>query len=424
VFVTDYSPPDDPKSRAKTGTERVLCLDEKTGEILWTQAYPAVYTMDYRAGPRATPTVDGERVYTLGAEGDLSCLDVNTGKRLWSKHFADAGAKTPTWGYAAHPLVDGNKLICLTGPAREGKVVTAFDKMTGDVLWTALKASDIGYSPQRSSRPAPPSPAATAMRDRGSSSSGTRNPSTRSTPKRKAQLDAAVRPGALRRLHRHATTDSRGIRRRPAAHLLVVGRCDDAEARRPGGQSVVLWQRAGKGRTTTGGLHVLMAPPAVTPSHIFGVSNGGEMRCLQAMTGDVVWETYAATSGDEFANWSTAFIVPNPTPDHSLLFNEHGEMILARLSGEGYKELGRTKLIEPTNQDAGRRCCGVIPRWPTAASSGATTARSFASSCPMESNPNTPRTPPAAPKRTRAGRLPRTRRPRRFLTRRPAARRS
>jgi outer membrane protein assembly factor BamB len=116
----------------------------------------------------------------------------------------------------------------------------------------------------------------------------------------------------------------------------------------------VLWQRAGKGRTTKGALHVLMAPPATTATHIYGVSNGGELRCLDAATGDVVWETYAATSGEEFSNWSTAFIVPAPTPDKSFLFNEHGDMILAQLSPPGYKELGRTNLLKPSNNDAGR----------------------------------------------------------------------
>src|SRR5215211_7315020 len=60
---------------------------------------------------------------------------------------ARRGAQTPTWGYAAHPLVEGNKLICLTGPAPGGKLVTAFDKKTGNVLWTALKAKEIGYCP-------------------------------------------------------------------------------------------------------------------------------------------------------------------------------------------------------------------------------------------------------------------------------------
>src|SRR5688572_28034917 len=87
----------------------------------------------------------------------------------------------------------------------------------------------------------------------------------------------------------------------------------------------VVWKRAGDGRDTKGGLHLLMAAPVVTDTHVYGVSNGGELRCRDAATGDVLWETYDATTGDEFANWSTAFLVPNPTPDKMFLFNEHGD---------------------------------------------------------------------------------------------------
>jgi outer membrane protein assembly factor BamB len=116
----------------------------------------------------------------------------------------------------------------------------------------------------------------------------------------------------------------------------------------------VLWQRSGKGRTTKDALHVLMAPAMVTPTHVYGVSNGGELRCLDAATGDVLWETYDATSGDEFSNWSTAFLVPAPTPDKTFAFNEHGDMILARLTPTGFSELGRTNLLKPSNMDAGR----------------------------------------------------------------------
>jgi outer membrane protein assembly factor BamB len=355
VYVTDYAT--DPKSLAKDSTERVLCLDEKTGEVLWTHAYPAMYTMQYSAGPRATPTVDGDRVYTLGAEGNLFCLDAKTGKPIWSKRFSDAGAKTPTWGYAAHPLVDGNRLICLTGPAREGKLVTAFDKMTGDVLWTALKADDIGYCPPIIVQAGPANPG-------GAGNAGRRqliiwNPeSVNSLDPETGKVNWSQPFGPVK--YGVSIATPRLIRGGPGVGdmLLVSSSWDGAMVLQLSGleapKASVKWQRAGKGRTTAGALHVLMAPPATDGAYIYGVSNGGELRCLDARTGDVVWETYAATSGEEFSNWSTAFIVPNPTVDHSLLFNEHGEMILARLSPKGYKELGRTKLLEPTNQDAGR----------------------------------------------------------------------
>ena len=93
------------------GTERVLCLDEKTGKELWKHEYPAEYAISYAAGPRCTPTVDGDRVYTLGAMGDLFCLNAADGKPVWSKNFIkDYDVVLPVWGFAAHPLVDGDKL--------------------------------------------------------------------------------------------------------------------------------------------------------------------------------------------------------------------------------------------------------------------------------------------------------------------------
>src|SRR6202022_1026891 len=98
------------------GTEGVLCLDEQTGKVIWKQEYPCLYRISYPAGPRATPVVQGGKVYTLGAMGDLLCLDTATGKPLWSKNLPkEYKARVPVWGFAAHPLLDGDKLICLVG---------------------------------------------------------------------------------------------------------------------------------------------------------------------------------------------------------------------------------------------------------------------------------------------------------------------
>ena len=112
------------------GTERVLCLNEADGKILWRHEYDCPYTVSYAAGPRATPTVHGDKAYTLGAEGNLLCFDSEKGAVVWSHDFKkDFGIKTPMWGFAGHPLVDGKKLICLAGG--DGSVAVAFDKDTG-----------------------------------------------------------------------------------------------------------------------------------------------------------------------------------------------------------------------------------------------------------------------------------------------------
>src|SRR6185437_10576233 len=147
----DAPRPSNPYKRiSQPGTERVLCLEETTGKILWTHAYDADYTMSYSAGPRATPVVEGDRVYTLGGEGDLICLDVHSGKPIWNRKLSTEATPTPVWGFSGHPLIDGDRLICLTSgqdPATGMGVITAFNKKTGAILWTALSAREPGYSP-------------------------------------------------------------------------------------------------------------------------------------------------------------------------------------------------------------------------------------------------------------------------------------
>ena len=84
VFVLDYE--ETPGSRTMDGTERLLALDEETGAVLWTQTWPAAYrniSWKFANGPRTPPTVDGDRVYVLGAAGMISCLDAETGEAVW-----------------------------------------------------------------------------------------------------------------------------------------------------------------------------------------------------------------------------------------------------------------------------------------------------------------------------------------------------
>ena len=137
VFVTDRI--------ADQNLERVLCFDAETGKELWKHEYEARYTISYPLGPRATPTVDGNRVYTLGAMGNLFCFDVATGQIVWQKNLpADFGTKIPAWGMAGAPLVDGDQLIVLAG-GTPGAMVVSLDKQTGKERWRALDGPEPGY---------------------------------------------------------------------------------------------------------------------------------------------------------------------------------------------------------------------------------------------------------------------------------------
>src|SRR4029077_471377 len=84
VYVTDFTTQDNAKvdnfaRKELSGTERIICLDEKTGQEVWAQKAPVVYSISYPAGPRATPIVHDGKVYFHGAEGSISCHEAATG---------------------------------------------------------------------------------------------------------------------------------------------------------------------------------------------------------------------------------------------------------------------------------------------------------------------------------------------------------
>ena len=93
-------------------------------------------------GPRVAPLWHEDKLYTLGAEGNLCCLDANNGKLIWSRELKrDYKISAPMWGFAGHPLIEGNKLICLVGGERS--TVVAFDKDSGKEIWRALTAQEL-----------------------------------------------------------------------------------------------------------------------------------------------------------------------------------------------------------------------------------------------------------------------------------------
>jgi outer membrane protein assembly factor BamB len=131
-------------------TERVLCLDAETGSLHWQHAYPADYTgVQYGEGPRATPTVEGNRIYAVGATGKFLCVEApaepgGSPRVAWEHDLREAfRADTPQWGFASSPLVEGDVVIIQPG-GRDGSV-TAFDKASGQVRWKA-GSNPNGYS--------------------------------------------------------------------------------------------------------------------------------------------------------------------------------------------------------------------------------------------------------------------------------------
>jgi outer membrane protein assembly factor BamB len=337
-LAKDAANPADPFQRGVIpGTERVLCLDEATGKVLWQHEYDCPYSMSYPAGPRATPLVSDGKVYTLGAEGNLFCFAAKDGKVLWSREFKkDYSIPTPLWGFSAPPLLDGDRLICLVGGTNT--TVVAFNKNTGKEIWHALTAKEPGYcSPM-------------ILKAGGQRQLIVWHPESVNSLNPKTGEVYWSEPSKIRSGMTIATP-------RKLDDLLFLTcfyngsmalRLDSTKP-----AETLLWQSQKVSEKDTDALHSTMSTPFLENGYIYGVCSYGQLRCLKADTGERVWETLAATTPDgKEMRWANAFIVKNG--NRFFLFNEKGDLIIANLSPKGYEEISRAHLLEPTNTAAGR----------------------------------------------------------------------
>lgn len=336
VFVTDFKASAGPK-----GTERVLCLDEKSGKILWTHAWDVNYgKISYPIGPRATPTVDGDRVYVLGATGILFCLKVSNGDVVWQKDYVkDYGMQMPTWGITSAPIVDGNRLIAIVGGQPDAKIM-AFDKMTGKEIWRALSSdSEQGYCQPvifevgRTRQLIFWDPAAVISLD----------PATGKTLWQQA---FQIKMGMTL-----ATPVLSG------PDLLVSAFYNGSmllEIMKDGAK--MLWRGKSDSEINTDGLHAVINTPVIDGDYIYGICSYGQFRCLNLKTGERVWESMDATK--EKARWASGLIVRQG--NRYFINNDRGELIIAKLSPQGYQEISRTQLIKPTTNPGNRRELGAV----------------------------------------------------------------
>lgn len=323
-----------------TGSERVLCLDAQDGTILWKHEYPCKYTISYAAGPRTTPLVAEGKVYTLGAEGNLLCLDAVSGKPLWSRELKeDYDMPAPVWGFAGHPLLDGDRLICLVGG--QGSVAVAFNKVTGEEIWRALSAAEPGYCP----------PMIYEL--------GGRRQLVLWHPQAINGLDPATGevfwtiPFDVKAGMTIATPRKAGERLFVSTFYdgpLLLG-FEDA-------QPDLIWRGESHSERNTDKLHAVMSTPFIEDGFIYGICSYGQLRCLNLVTGERIWEDLRATgsTGDirsRTDRWANAFLIKHE--DRFFLANEAGDLIIAQLTPSGYEETSRAHLIEPDNMMAGRK---------------------------------------------------------------------
>jgi outer membrane protein assembly factor BamB len=127
----------------RNNDEYVWALNEKDGKETWSvKTSGAERNIGYPEGPRATPTIDGDSLYTLSAGGVFSCLSTADGKQVWRKDFKNdfGGRMMSGWGFSESPLVDGDQVVCTPGGTK-GTIV-AMNKKTGAIIWQTSDFTD------------------------------------------------------------------------------------------------------------------------------------------------------------------------------------------------------------------------------------------------------------------------------------------
>jgi len=329
VYVTDRlaSPP---------AVERVHCFDAMTGDGIWSYDYKCKYErVEHRNGPRASVTVDENRAYSLGTMGHFFCFDAAKGEVLWRKNLnTEYKIKMPMWGIAASPLVEDELVIVQIG-GKDNACIVAFDKVTGKEKWRALNDS-ASYS------------APIVIEQAG------KRVLVCWTGERVVGLDAQT--GKL--YWQHPFTPGR-ISQNIATpvfqnnYLFVSSFFDGSLLLKVHPDKLAVekvWHRKGPNERKTDSLHCCISTPILQADYIYGVDSYGELRCLALHTGDRIWESLDAVPQ---ARWANIHMVRHE--DKIWMFNERGELIISKLSPEGFHEISRAKLINPTEGQLNQR---------------------------------------------------------------------
>jgi len=329
VYVTD-------RVTSPTQTERVHCFDAMTGNKIWSHEYECKYEeIEHRNGPRASVAIDENRAYSLGTMGHFLCFDAADGNVLWSRDLkTEYAIKMPIWGISACPLIEKALVIVHIG-GKDNASIVAFDKVTGDEKWRALNDT-VSYS-------------APIVIDQAG-----KRVLVCWTVERVVGLDPAT--GDL--YWQHEFTPDRLSQNIASPvfennYLFVSSFFDGSLLLKLAPDRLVVekvWQRKGQNERNTDSLHCCISTPIIKGNYIYGVDSYGELRCLDLLTGDRVWESLDAVPHDR---WANVHMIQNQ--DKTWLFNERGELIISKLSPRGYQEISRSKLIEPTKGQLNQR---------------------------------------------------------------------
>jgi len=313
VFVSDVE-------FSKPSKERVHCFQEKTGEVLWVYSYEEpygewAYVPERGSGPTATPIVEDDRIYAVGANGYTHCLDTKTGRVIWEKNIGRE-YQVAEMSCRPSPLIDDALLIVFTG-AKPGASVMALDKRTGKEVWKALDDLVSNSSPIIITV-------------------GGKRQLIVWSDSSLAALDPADGHVYWREPMTTSNNDSAATPVFQANRLLVSGLMMEVSA----GSLRFLWP---ENRVPSKRIVSNTSTPVLQGEYLYTAKGYGDLVCLEASTGRQIWSTNSVTASKNGASI-------NITPQGSgfLLFTDEGNLIRAQLSPAGYRETSRAHLIDPT----------------------------------------------------------------------------
>jgi outer membrane protein assembly factor BamB len=309
--------------------ERVLCFDAITGEQIWSVEYECRYRkVGYPIGPRASVSIDEGCAYSLGTMGHLYCFDAANGEVVWKKDLnTEYKIRMPIWGITASPLIENDLVIVQIG-GKDNACVVAFDKVSGKERWRSLE-DKASYSASIVIEQAGKRVLVCWTGERIVGLNPVNGELYWEHPFKPAEMIINVPTPVFRDNYIFISAFFDGS-------LLLKVSQEELSVEK-------VWRRKGESENKTDSLHCMISTPVILGEHVYGVDSYGELRCLDLKTGDRIWESLEAVPK---ARWANIHMVENG--EHIWMFNERGELIISKLSEEGFEEISRTKIIEPT----------------------------------------------------------------------------
>jgi outer membrane protein assembly factor BamB len=303
----------------RQGDEDVVeCLDAVAGTPRWRHAYATSYEDGFGKGngPRATPVIAGERVYTHGAAGQLHCLDLKSGKKVWARKLADDYELKPSFfGVGTTPLVEGKLLLVNVGASGAG--IVAFDAETGKERWRATD-HEASYS----------SPVAATVGGVRQVIFFTREGLVMLDPE-----TGKVRASKRWRSRNHASVNAATPVLLPGDHLFLTASYNTGavllKLRKDGVEEV--WKN-----DTSLSSH--FGTPVAVDEQLYGFDGrqeeGASLRCIDWKTGRVRWTEAGYGCGSLIAAGKKLFVL-----------SEHGELVLLNANPAKHDEVARARVL-------------------------------------------------------------------------------